>query len=307
MELSEKVLSFPDDYEGQVIATLISGKTSGKSRGAVLYLHGYVDYFFQTHMAEIFVNAGYNFYALDLRKYGRSYLPHQHFNYCRSMLEYYPEIDRAIDIIREDGDTRIVLMGHSTGGLLASLYCAEDGQGGENRKFVSKVILNSPFLEFNAPWIKRGILIPLLSGLSRLVLYGSTKNELSVFYPESIHVSMRGEWNYDLNYKPVDGVPLYFAWLKAIRDGHRRVKAGLNIAAPVLVMHSDASAWNKSWHEIFTRTDAVLNVEHIKRYGRELGGQVTLAEIQGGLHDLVLSAKPVREKVFALMLDWLAE
>jgi alpha-beta hydrolase superfamily lysophospholipase len=71
----------------------------------VLYLHGYVDYFFQTHLAEFFTARGYDFYALDLRKYGRSLRSHQTPNFCRDIAEYYPEIDRALKIIRDDDGT----------------------------------------------------------------------------------------------------------------------------------------------------------------------------------------------------------
>ena len=34
---------------------------------AVLYLHGRSDYFFQTHLAQAYLDAGFEFYALDLR------------------------------------------------------------------------------------------------------------------------------------------------------------------------------------------------------------------------------------------------
>ena len=58
---------------------------------------------------------GYAFYALDLRKHGRSLRPHQHPNFCKNVTEYYPEITRSIDVIGEP----VLLAGHSTGGLVA--------------------------------------------------------------------------------------------------------------------------------------------------------------------------------------------
>ena len=74
MNLTETILPMPDDYEGKVIATLLRADSTAPSDRAVLYLHGYIDYFFQTHMAERFAGEEWNFYALDLRKYGRSLL-----------------------------------------------------------------------------------------------------------------------------------------------------------------------------------------------------------------------------------------
>ena len=63
-------LEFQADYEGKVIATLIRKKAQKSTHKAVLYIHGFIDYFFQTEMAEKFNEQGFDFYALDLRKYG---------------------------------------------------------------------------------------------------------------------------------------------------------------------------------------------------------------------------------------------
>ena len=68
MEASIFRIPLPDDYEGSVAATLVRFAAGRASSRAVLYLHGYVDYFFQTHMARWFVARGWSFYALDLRK-----------------------------------------------------------------------------------------------------------------------------------------------------------------------------------------------------------------------------------------------
>src|SRR5947208_1032649 len=66
-------LRFPDDYDGAVVATLVRLPAGAAPRGAVLYVHGFADYFFQHHLAERFAAEGYAFYALDLRKLGRFY------------------------------------------------------------------------------------------------------------------------------------------------------------------------------------------------------------------------------------------
>ena len=61
----------PDD-EGEVFATLVHRPAGQPTRKAVLHVHGFCDYFFQTGAADFWVRNGYDFYALDLRKYGRS-------------------------------------------------------------------------------------------------------------------------------------------------------------------------------------------------------------------------------------------
>ena len=60
----------PADVE--LVATLIRKASNTGSRPAVLYLHGWNDYFFQTHLADYLSDIGYDFFALDLRRYGRS-------------------------------------------------------------------------------------------------------------------------------------------------------------------------------------------------------------------------------------------
>src|SRR3954464_3170080 len=114
-------LEFPADYDGAVVSTLVRLPVANAPRGTVLYIHGFSEYFFQRHMAERFAAEGYAFYALDLRKYGRSMRPHQHPNFCKSIAEYYADIDAAMDVIGGE----VLLAGHSTGGLVASLYAHE--------------------------------------------------------------------------------------------------------------------------------------------------------------------------------------
>ena len=109
----------------------------------MLYVHGFIDYFFQRHIAERFAMEGYAFYALDLRKHGRSLRPHQHPNFCKNIAEYYPDITRAIDVIGEP----VLLAGHSTGGLVCALYAHE----GPHREQVRALWLNSPFFDWNLP------------------------------------------------------------------------------------------------------------------------------------------------------------
>ena len=142
------------DAEGEVVATLVRrrGAESG-SRRAVLYLHGFVDYFFQTHLADFYVELGFDFYALDLRKYGRSLRPHQTPNFVESLTDYFPEIDEAVRIVRDvDGHGTLLLNGHSTGGLVAALWADRvKGKG-----LVDGLFLNSPFLDIDEPAVMRG-------------------------------------------------------------------------------------------------------------------------------------------------------
>ncbi|HEX9999473.1 MAG TPA: alpha/beta hydrolase [Actinoplanes sp.] len=289
------------DDEGAVIATLVRRRAEQPTRRAVLYVHGFVDYFFQTHLADFFVERGWDFYAIDLRKYGRSLLPHQTPNFARSLTDYYPELDEAARIIREqDGHDRLLVAGHSTGGLITSLW-AHSRQGAG---LVDGLFLNSPFFDFNMPWlVKRPIMATMIAATRRTPYRKLPASSLGL-YGQSLHSDHRGEWSYDLSWKPVLGFPVTTGWLEAIRRGQRRLRAGLAIDAPVLVACSTRTYRGRAWHDDVKITDTVLDVEHIARWAPGLGPRVTIARFDGGMHDLTLSGKEVRVEVFRELGRW---
>jgi len=279
-----KELPFPDDYEGPVAATLVRLPAPDAPRGAVLYVHGFIDYFFQRHVAVRFAQEGYAFHALDLRKHGRSLASHQHPCFCKELSEYNADLTGALEAIGEP----VLLAGHSTGGLVCALYAHE----GERRGQVSALWLNSPFLEFNARGMRRAKLA-LAIALGRRFPFLSDAKAVLPAYVKSLHRDFGGEWNFDLALKPVAGFPAYFGWLAAIRDAQAKVHAGLRLTCPVLAMHSDEA-------------DIVLEWRQIARWSRTLGTNVSVLQFPGGLHDLVLSRGEIREEVFRQLFAWAA-
>jgi alpha-beta hydrolase superfamily lysophospholipase len=296
-----RTIDLGNDDEGPVVATLVRRRSDSPDGRAVLYVHGFVDYFFQTHLAEFFTDRGWDFYALDLRKYGRSLLPHQTPNFCRSIDDYFPEMDEATRIIREeDGHDRMLVAAHSTGGLVASLWA----DARRTRGWVDALFLNSPFFDLNMSWVMRR---PLLTALCRATLnrpYGMLPQGLKQVYGESLHVDHRGEWNYNLEWKPLAGFPVRFGWLNAIRDAQARLRKGLNVDAPILLACSARSYRGGAWAEDARLADAVLNVEHMARWASHLGGHITVVRFDGGMHDLTLSGPEVRDRVFTEVDRW---
>jgi alpha-beta hydrolase superfamily lysophospholipase len=300
-EWEARTLPLPPDEEGEVVATLVRRSRGPRTRRAVLYVHGFVDYFFQTHLADFFVERGWDFYALDLRKYGRSLLPHQTPNFARSLTDYFPELDEAARIIREqDGHDQMLVGGHSTGGLITSLW-AHTRQG---RGLVDGLFLNSPFFDFNIPSLIKRPLVASVIAITRRNPYRKIPVTSLGIYGKSIHSEHHGEWAYDLDWKPMFGFPVTAGWLEAIRRGQQRLRAGLNIDAPVLVACSTRSFRGRAWHDDAQITDTVLDVEHIVRWAPRLGRRVTIARFDGGLHDLTLSGKKVRVEVFRELGRW---
>ena len=290
-----------NDDEGPVVATLVRRRADPPSRRAVLYVHGFVDYFFQTHLADFFAELGWDFYALDLRKYGRSLLAHQTPNFARSLTDYYPELDEAARIIRNvDGHEQLLVAGHSTGGLITSLWAhSRQGQG-----LIDGLFLNSPFFDFNLPWLMRRPLMATVIAVNGGSPYRKIPTASLGLYGESLHTDHRGEWTYDLAWKPIAGFPVTAGWLNAIRRGQRRLRAGLSIDAPILVACSTRTFRGRAWSEDVRTSDVVLDVEHIARWAPRLGPRVTIARFDGGIHDLTLSGKEVRTVVFRELGRW---
>ena len=88
-----RTIQMPDDYEGKVVCTLVKKPQLPETKQAILYIHGYNDYFFQKQLGDSVNAHGYNFYAMDLRKSGRSILPNQNPFFCKSLKEYFADLD----------------------------------------------------------------------------------------------------------------------------------------------------------------------------------------------------------------------
>lgn len=304
-DFKERTLQLPSDYEGRVTATLLNTPDIESNRPSVLYIHGYNDYFFQAHVADAFHKKGYDFYALDLRKYGRSLLEHQHPNYCRSLDEYFPEITESLRIINSEHPGQpVYLIGHSTGGLIAALY-ANRGPDTEE-KGLGGLILNSPFLDFKMKPLKKRLILLAAALISRIFPYAGASKPLSHLYARSLHHSAEGEWEYNLEWKPRRGFKAYFKWLIAVHEGQQYLRKHSNLQIPVLLMHSSDSLNPSSWNEHIKKADMVLDVRHMIEHGDKLGTDVTFVEVEHAIHDIFLSAKDVRHRAFESLFSWLA-
>ncbi|MEV7973547.1 alpha/beta hydrolase [Cellulomonas sp. NPDC089187] len=299
-------LPLADDDEGAVVATLIrhtppSDEPLRPSR-AVLYLHGWSDYFFQTGLAEFWSGQGVAFYALDLRKYGRSLRPHQTPGYIDDLASYDEEIEAALAQIKADlGEpARVMLMGHSTGGLTASLWVHR------NPGRVHGLVLNSPWLELQGSSVVRHISSPAVARLAKLQPKAPLPNIDPGFYARTVRQTDGGEWTYDELWRPTPSFPARAGWLAAVLAGHARVARGLDITVPVLMLASARSAISPWWNEDMRSADVVLDVESLVRRAVHLGPVVTVVRIDGGLHDLTLSPLPVRTRLYAEIARWCA-
>lgn len=300
----QKTLFFPNDYEGIVTSTLIRKKNTSTGTKAILCIHGFNDYFFQEILAEEFLKNGYHFYALDLRKYGRSILKHQKLNNVRNLSEYYEDIDKALTLIQEEGSTEIILYGHSTGGLIVTLYSCDR----KGKELFDVLICNSPFYDFNVPKFQKITVIPILAFLGRINPNLPLPISFSHFYGKSLHANDFGEWNYSLKWKPHVAPSINAGWVNAIYQGHKRISNGIVLNKPILILHSYKTLFPKVWSETIFEADIILNVEDIKSKSDLIfSKQKEIVAIKGAIHDMVLSRKPIRDTVFKVIFDWVSK
>ena len=296
-----------------------SEATPQAPRFVLLYIHGRNDYFFQRELAEDIAGCGGAFYALDLRRYGRSLRPGQRMGFVSNLSLYDEDIAEALDLIREDyPDLPLVLMGHSTGGLLATLWA------NRHPGALDGLILNSAWLEMQTMASMRSAVAPILERIaSRNPMwavpggdgpdhYGRSLREgwnaLDAPLPDSLAAypddpAVKG-WSYALEWKRPGSYPAYAAWLEAILDGHENVANSVHLDIPVLSMMSTSSYFGEEFSEAVFSSDVVLDREVILERSARLGPLVTMASFPGK-HDLLLSDPQVRTEVYDTMNRWI--
>ena len=295
-----ETIDLPDDDEGPVVATLVVRRATAPTTRAVLHVHGFADYFFQTPAADFWTERGYDFYALDLRKYGRSLREHQTPNFVTDLTDYYPEVDEAYRRITDrDGHDHVLVSAHSTGGLITPLWVHD------RQPAVAGLVLNSPWLDLQGSLLLRTAGTKAIDQIGARRPYLTIPRDVSGFYARSLHRDHDGEWDFELAWKPLESWPVYAGWLRAVRRGHARAHRGLDLPAPVLVLTSSASGHPKEYDETCASTDIVLDVELIRKWAHRLAGHVTLVRVDGALHDVTMSRAPVRKRAFEEIGRWL--
>lgn len=316
-EFEQLTLDLGADDQGPVVATLVRAlpaelgwwdrvrRRAPQLDGVdVLYVHGWSDYFFQKRLARFWTSRGARFFALDLRKYGRSLREGQTPGYVADLATYDEDIAAALtEMGRGEGggesDRRLVLLGHSTGGLTLSLWASR------HPGVADAVILNSPWLEFQfaparaaiAPMVELQARIRPLEAAPQVDLGFYTRAQQEVADPDD-PMEVNPLW------RPVQTMAVYAGWLHAILSGHKTVAGGLSITAPVCVLLSARFVPPTRWSEELTSADSVLVVDDIARAALRLGSTVTVERIDGALHDVFLSRHEAREDAYRRLDRW---
>jgi len=297
--------------EGDIVATLIRrGEPTGAGH-AVLAVHGYTDYFFNTALADHFADRGFAFYALDMQKCGRSRRDGQTPHFITDLAHYDTELDHALSAIREQAPpgrpVKVLVYGHSSGGLIVPLWLdrlrrrnptAHAGVGG--------LVLNSPFLDLRGPVVLRlSVTSALIAGLSRVRSKGVIRGPSEGGYGTTLHRDYHGEFDYNLQWKPLGGFPITLGWLHAIRRGQARLHRGLDVGVPNLILRSDHTVRETADPASMQSGDAVLDVTQIARWAGCIGNRTVIVPVPDAKHDVFLSLAQPREMAYRQLDLWL--
>lgn len=290
----------PSEGDAPLLATLVRRAGAPQRERAVLYVHGWNDYFFQTHLADFFESQGFDFYAIDLRRYGRSLRTGHLQGWVTAFEDYSTELDAAQSIIRAEGHTSLLLHGHSTGGLITTLYAA-DRPG-----TLSGLVLNAPFLYLRNNRANRAAMSCLATFGALYSGHAVTRpNETLGVYARSIYAGADGRWDYDRNWKSTRWGVARLGWLRAVRDAQARVAMGLDIDCPVVSLSSKRWLALKQYGPEAHTADTVLDTDEISRRAALLGDCVTIIRIPDAMHDLALSDDGPLQAYFDALARWL--
>jgi alpha-beta hydrolase superfamily lysophospholipase len=299
------------DGEATVEAVLVrrSPQPGEVTTGAVLYVHGFADYFFQTDLADFFAGHGLAFYALELRKCGRARRSGQTAHYVSDLRRYDEELEQALKIVAEAHPGQpVIVAAHSTGGLVVPLWLHRRRRkvGTSKTAPVTGLVLNSPWLDLQGNWLLRGPVTQAMRLLARTRPLRKMKLRPGV-YGQTLHVSGTGEWEFDTSLKPLHGFPVTFGWINAIRRGQARLHRGIDTGVPVLVLRSAKSMAGHEYSPECDRCDLVLDTRQIGRWtdAGALGDQVTHVVVDGARHDVFLSLPEVRSEAYRALGAWL--
>ncbi|WP_299562098.1 alpha/beta hydrolase [uncultured Mycolicibacterium sp.] len=300
----------PDpDGEGALVATVVRrGPADPAATHAVLLVHGYTDYFFNTELADHFAARGFACYAVDLHKCGRSRRAGQTPHFSTDLSRYHADLSAALAVIGADSPrARVLVCAHSAGGLIVALWLdALRRRGGPAPPRIGGLVLNSPWLDLQGRAVLRSPLFTaalwLLARLRpRLVL----RRPSAGGYGRTLHRDFGGDFDYDLAWKPLGGFPVRAGWLYAIRRGQLRLQRGLDVGVPTLLLRSDRSVAEVADPQRIQRGDAVLDVTQIARWAGALGNRTTVVPVPDAKHDVFLSLPEPRRMAYRELDRWL--
>jgi alpha-beta hydrolase superfamily lysophospholipase len=266
-------------------ATLVYKTKPGNSK-MLLWFPGRNDMWSHVHVLQPILDAGFDLYAVEHRKQGRSQFGSTagdfsitaHVSDHRLVLEEQ-NAGFAFALANKPYE-KVVLYGHSTGGLEVSNFLRE----GDERARISACVLNSPFLDWGA-----------MSGLNELILDGMDElfPVISLFkgaaeqaqlmplggLPTEPSAFTARLWlqypSIDLRARNAQTNVVTAGWAAASSEMHEELLAMTPTAIPTLLMHSDG--------------DVALDSTEMPKLAGNLSTNLTCKFVPNCRHDMLMS------------------
>lgn len=270
-----------------------------RSHTAALYLPGFHDSFFHRDKGEAWRAHNIPLFGLEFRRSGRALRSEASRDTLADLRVRDEEIDDSLAYLRSLGAEKIILIGHSTGGLQAAWWAGGHPHG------VDAVILNSPWLEHNGSELEKGPITRVVRALGRAfprLQFATLGGE----YARSLHTTTGGEFTFNTHHKTLGNIPVRLGFFRSVRLMQAAIARGeVKIDVPLLIAHSDAAGDSRhpSPQELAS-TDCVLNPADMLRLGPVLNPDVQFLEVPGGRHDLALSRAEARKAYTEGTINW---
>jgi hypothetical protein len=199
--------------ESVLLARLVRRRSARRSRRAVLYVQCLADPSVQPDLAVWYLQRGFHFYLADLR----AARPRSR---DATLAEYFGYLDSALRHVRDaDGNTTVLVSAHRAGAVIAALWCHARRATGSPEA----LIMADPDFGPDQHWLHR-LLGACLAGKTP---YGSARPAANTTYADP-SVAGRAATGGEARLPEV------------LPQAQRKLRRGLDIACPVLVMSPSA-------------------------------------------------------------------
>lgn len=262
-----------------------------QNSSTIIFIHGFNDYHYNDELTDCMIDNDLNVMRITLRNYGLNKTTQPKF-YFTNLEEYFFEIDSTFELLSNiksihDMNHKIILCGHSTGGLTSIIYA----NSGKYKSSISKLLLNSPFMDYYFGSNLKSDFIELAME-SIVSLYGYFYKNTRIVKEDNSYPTWTDKYvsnGFEIDPKQIINVG--GKWTGQIYSTHyyqKMIQNGLiKIDKPIMVLFSDK-----------TSNDGILDVKEIRKYTEKLNNNVKEIQLVGATHNVYSSEKNVRTMAY---------
>jgi alpha-beta hydrolase superfamily lysophospholipase len=262
---------------------VVSFRTRKENTRMFVWLPGRNDTFSHPHVVGALLDLGYDLFVFEHRRQGRALLGCSAEDFALAshvddFRKYLDEHDKSFAFaLSRKRYNKVVLYGHSTGGLEASVYLRE----GAYRERIDAVVLNSPFLNWGGVSSVEFMLLHAMEDLYAVmkVFVGQHSPLVELSKPSGPSWYGTGIWcqypAVNLCCRNMFTNIVTAGWASASSHMHEELKKMTPIDVPLLLLYTDG--------------DLVLNHSEMPKLASHISSNVIAKYVPGCRHDMLLS------------------